>query len=117
MAVTTSVFWLFERPAVPPLPAAGWLGVVTLALVCTFVARLTLFDGVKRLGGGQVALLAPLETFLTIVWSVLFLGDHLTLAQAAGGGLILLSAVLAVRRLRRAKVAAPDETAEVMAEA
>jgi len=115
MALTSSVFWLFLRPAWQPLSWQAWLGVGVLAFVCTYIARLTLFAGVKRLGGGQVALLAPVETFLTIIWSVLFLGDRLTLAQAAGGVLILLSAVLAVRRLGRAKVPQPDETAEVIA--
>ncbi len=121
MAVTTTIFWIFQHPHLADarpwqlLSGPAWLGIGALALVCTYVARLTLFEGVKRLGGGQVALLAPVETFLTIVWSVLFLGDQLTLAQIAGGVLILLSAVLAVRRLRRAKVAAPDETAEVVA--
>src|SRR5262249_24041280 len=109
------LYWLIERPAWLPLSLGAWVGVGTLALVCTFVARLTLFEGVKRLGGGQVALLAPVETFLTVIWSVLFLGDKLTWAQAAGGVLILLSAVLAVRRLGRARVPQPDEAAEVVA--
>src|SRR5262249_22050285 len=113
--LTVSAYWLIARPAWQPPSAWGWAGLVTLAVVCTFVARLTLFEGVKRLGGAQVALLAPVETFLTIIWSVTFLGDRLTLAEVAGGVLILLRAVLAVRRLGRAKVPQPDETAEVIA--
>src|SRR5260370_14704120 len=88
-----------------------------MALFSTYVARLTLFAGVKRLGGGQVALLAPVETLLTVIFSVVFLGDRLTLAQGLGGLFILISAVLAVQRLRRAKVDQPDETAEIVAEA
>jgi drug/metabolite transporter (DMT)-like permease len=115
MALTISAFWLIQRPALAPLPWQAWLGVGTMALVSTYVARLTLFAAVKRLGGGQVALLAPVETFLTVILSVVFLGDRLTLAQGLGGVLILFSAVLAVRRLRRAKVAQPDEKAEVVA--
>jgi drug/metabolite transporter (DMT)-like permease len=51
-----------------------------------------------------VSLLGPLETFLTVVWAVTFLGDRLSLGQLAGGALIILSAVLAVRRLRRSNV-------------
>ncbi len=115
MALTISAFWLIQRPALPSLPWQAWLGVGTMALVSTYVARLTLFAAVKRLGGGQVALLAPLETFLTVILSVVFLRDRLTLAQGLGGVLILFSAVLAVRRLRRAKVPQPDEAAEVVA--
>ena len=120
MAVTISVVWVLQLATQPatvwqPLPWQAWVGIPVLALVCTYVARLSLFAAVRRLGGGQVALLAPVETFLTIVWSVLFLGDRLSLAQGAGGVLILISAVLAVQRLRRAKVPQPDETAEVVA--
>jgi drug/metabolite transporter (DMT)-like permease len=116
MALTISAFWLIQRPAaVPPVPWQAWLGVGVMALISTYVARLTLFAAVKRLGGGQVALLAPVETLFTVILSVVFLGDRLTLAQGLGGVLILFSAVLAVRRLRRARVPQPDETAEVVA--
>ena len=115
MALTISAYWLIMRPVVPPLTGNFWLGVGAMALFSTLVARLTLFAGVKRLGGGQVALLAPVETLFTVLWSVIFLGDRLSLAQAAGGVLILISAMLAVRRLGRAKVPQPDETAEVVA--
>jgi drug/metabolite transporter (DMT)-like permease len=115
MALTISAYWLIQRPAVAPLPGQAWLGVAVMALISTYTARLTLFAAVKRLGGGQVALLAPVETLLTVIFSVVFLGDRLTLAQSFGGVFILVSAVLAVRRLRRAKVPQPDETAEVIA--
>jgi len=115
MALTISVYWLIQRPALAPIPWQGWLGVVVMALISTYTARLTLFAAVKRLGGGQVALLAPVETLFTVIFSVIFLGDRLTLAQSFGGVFILVSAVLAVQRLRRAKVPQPDETAEVVA--
>jgi drug/metabolite transporter (DMT)-like permease len=115
MALTISAYWLIQRPVVPPLTWRFWLGVGAMALISTYVARLTLFAGVKRLGGGQVALLAPVETLLTVIFSVIFLGDRLSLAQGLGGVLILVSAGLAVRRLGRAKVPQPDETAEVVA--
>lgn len=115
MALTITAFWLLARPAWQPVTWPAWLCVGAMALISTYVARLTLFAGVKQLGGGQVALLAPVETLLTVIWSVLFLGDRLTMPQAAGGALVLISAVLAVRRLGRAKVAQPDEAAEVVA--
>jgi drug/metabolite transporter (DMT)-like permease len=117
MALTITAFWLWQRPVVPPLTGPVLLTLGALALFGTYVARLLLFVGVKRLGSAQVTLLAPLETLLTVTWSVLFLGDRLTLIQLAGGALILLSAVLAVRRLGRVKVAAPTEAVEVIAEA
>jgi drug/metabolite transporter (DMT)-like permease len=115
MALTISLYWLIQRPVIPVVPWPGWLGIAVMALISTYTARLTLFAAVKRLGGGQVALLAPVETLLTVIFSVVFLGDRLTLAQGLGGLFILISAVLAVQRLRRAKVDQPDETAEIVA--
>ena len=115
MALTISAYWLIQRPVYTPVPWTAWVWVAAMALISTYVARLTLFAGVKRLGGGQVALLAPVETLFTVILSVIFLGDRLSLPQLVGGLFILASAILAVQRLRRAHVAQPDEAAEVVA--
>jgi drug/metabolite transporter (DMT)-like permease len=104
MALTVSVVWVLQGTAWHNPIWQAWVGIGVLALVPTYLARLTLFAAVKRLGGGQVSLLGPFETFLTVIWAISFLGDRLSLSQLAGGVLIILSAVLAVRRLRRAKV-------------
>jgi drug/metabolite transporter (DMT)-like permease len=104
MALTVSVVWVLQGTAWHNPIWQAWVGIGVLALVPTYLARLGLFAAVKRLGGGQVSLLGPLETFLTVIWAIVFLGDRLSLSQFAGGGLILLSAVLAIQRLRRAKV-------------
>lgn len=81
----------------------GWLAVAVLAVVSTFLSRLAYFAAVAILGSGQLALLGPLETLLTIVWSTLFLHEQLTWLQMVGGLLILLSAALAIQRLGRAR--------------
>ncbi len=84
------------RPWQDPGPT-GWAAILALAIISTFLARLLLFIGVRRLGSGQIALLAPLETLLTVIWSFLFLGERLTAVQWLGGLLILLSMALARR--------------------
>jgi drug/metabolite transporter (DMT)-like permease len=104
MALTVSVVWRVQGMAWHSPIWQAWVGIGILALVPTYLARLGLFAAVRRLGSGQVALLAPLEIFLTVIWAGVFLGDRLSPIQLAGGALILLSAVLAVQRLRRAKV-------------
>jgi drug/metabolite transporter (DMT)-like permease len=95
-AVCVAAWWLVGRPWTAPGPT-GWVSILVLAIVSTFLARLLLFAGVRRLGSGQIALLSPLETFLTITWSLLFLGERLTAVQWLGGLLILLSMALARR--------------------
>jgi drug/metabolite transporter (DMT)-like permease len=70
-----------------------WLPVLGLTLV-TFLSRLTLFTGVKHLGGLQTALLGLSELFITVVLSQLWLKETLELAQWIGAGLLSLSIFL-----------------------
>ena len=84
-----------------PLGAVGWSTALALAVVSTWAARLVLFEAVRSIGSGQVAMLLPLETPLAVVWSVLFRGERLHALEIAGGALIVLSAVLGgIRRSR-----------------
>jgi drug/metabolite transporter (DMT)-like permease len=103
MMVVAVGWWAAQGTGWTPLTWQAWLGIGVLALVCTYLARVAMFTAMMRLGGSQVTLLVPLETLLTVVWSVLFLGERLTLMQTLGSALILLSAALAAQRLRRVK--------------
>lgn len=73
----------------------GWAAIIFQSIVATYLGRMMTYNAVKIIGSGQFTLLAPLETMLTIVWSVLFLGERLSLVQWAGAVLILLGALLA----------------------
>jgi drug/metabolite transporter (DMT)-like permease len=103
MTVAINLAWLaggapWTRPG-----TGGWLAIGWMAVIGTYLAQLTMVTSIRIIGGGQVALLNPLETLLTVIWAMLFLAESLTPIQWAGGGLILLSALLAIRRLRRAR--------------
>jgi drug/metabolite transporter (DMT)-like permease len=100
MAAVSAGLWLVQGTPWENPGRFGWLAVILLAVVSTYISRLSLFAAVRSLGSGQMALLLPAETLLTVVWSVLFLGERLTLWQWLGGILILSSAVLAINRLR-----------------
>lgn len=54
----------------------GWLAIIILAVVSTYLARLLLYAGVQRLSSAQMTLLMPLETLFSILWSVLFLKNN-----------------------------------------
>ncbi len=81
----------------------GWISILVLAFVSTFLSRLAFVAAVDRIGSGQMSLLTPLETLQTIIWSMLFLGERLTPLQWAGSTLVLGSALLAIRRLNLAR--------------
>ena len=105
IAMSSSVFiwWLIQGAAWQDPGLGGWLSILSLAVISTYLARLTLFGAVSRIGSGQMAMLAPVETLFTVLWSFLFLGERLTPIQWLGGMLVLSSAVLAVQRLGRAR--------------
>ncbi len=103
MTIVNSGLWLTQGGEWHNVGWSGWLIIGVLALVSTYLARLAMFEGVRRLGGSQVALLLPLETLLAVIWSVAFLGERLNMGEWLGGGLILGSALLAIQRLNWAR--------------
>ncbi|MCB0124237.1 MAG: DMT family transporter [Caldilineaceae bacterium] len=103
MLAVIVVYWLTQDVPWRDPGQRGWLSIIVLALVSTFVARLLFVSAVDRIGSGQMSLLSPLETLQTITWAMLFLGERLTVLQLVGGALVLGSALLALRRLDLAK--------------
>lgn len=88
--VVVPAYLLFDR-SLPATPAP-WLPVLGLTLA-TFLSRLSLFLGVKRIGGMQTALLGLAELLVTILFSYFWLHESLTPLQwlgAFGLGLSLL---------------------------
>lgn len=90
-AVVLPVYLIFDR-SLPPAHTTSWGPIAGLTLA-TFLSRISLFFGVKRIGGMQTALLGLGELFVTILLGHLLLNDRLTLLQwigAIGLGLSLL---------------------------
>lgn len=72
-----------------------WAPVLVLALV-TFFSRLTLFLGVKQLGGMQTALLGLSELLVTLFLAYLLLGERFTSQQWLGAILLVASLALVI---------------------
>jgi len=103
MALVIGLYWLTQGVAWQSPPLQSWLLIFALAFLSTFLARLTFVAAVDRIGGGQMTLLTPTETLLTVCWSLIFLHERFTPLQWLGGTLVLSSALLAVQRLHLAK--------------
>jgi len=67
-----------------------WLPVLGLTLV-TFFSRITLFTGVKHLGGMQTALLGLSELLVTLFFAHIWLGESFTRQQWLGAALLIAS--------------------------
>jgi drug/metabolite transporter (DMT)-like permease len=93
MAITVTVAFLIFYTQ---LPAAGtpWWPLLALAVI-TFLARLTLFLGVKNIGGLRTSILGLGELIVTIIIAQLWLGERLSVNQWIGTFLICLNLFLA----------------------
>lgn len=88
--VVFPAFLLFDR-SVPQ--ANTWWPIICLTLV-TFLARLSLFFGIKHLGGMQTALLGLLELLVTLGFSIVWLQEKLTGSQWIGAAILCGSTLL-----------------------
>ncbi len=92
MSVVTLPFYLiFDRQW--PGANVSWWPVISLTIV-TFISRLTLFLGVKHIGGIQTAILGLGELLITIILSYYFLHERLTLLQMLGATILGISILL-----------------------
>lgn len=92
-AVVVPVFLFSGQVASFPTSPEIWWPILALTLV-TFFSRLTLFTGVKHIGGMQTALLGLSELLVTVFLSQLWLKEQLSTAQWFGAGLLAFSIFL-----------------------
>lgn len=92
MALTVTIAFASFHPQFPSFSAIWW-PLFGLALI-TFFSRITLFMGVKHLGGMQTALLGLAELFVTVILAQLWLGERLSPNQWIGALLIALNLLL-----------------------
>lgn len=76
--------------------------------VVTVISRLSLFVGVKRLGGLQAALLGLSEMLVSVIAARVFFGEQLTAAQWARAAVLMIS----VAPVSREKELAPHHISE-----
>ncbi|MFZ6027469.1 MAG: DMT family transporter [Chloroflexota bacterium] len=94
MSATVLPALFFVSFSEPP-QSTSWLALLALTAV-TFLSRLTLFLGVKHLGGLQTALLGLGELLITIMFSHWLLGERLSLIQWGGVLLLMFSLFLTI---------------------
>ncbi|MDE2573042.1 MAG: DMT family transporter [bacterium] len=85
------------RDIAAPVPAAAWLGFAYVSAISMYLGFFAWYRGLA-LGGvariGQIQLIQPV---LTLVWSVLLLGEHVNALTVVAALLVLASAAVAQR--------------------
>jgi len=92
MSVTVIAAYLIFKPTLP-VPSTPWWPLLLMALI-TFFSRITLFQGVKHLGGMQTSLIGLGELLVTVLLAHWWLGEHLNTLQWMGAGLLMVSLLL-----------------------
>ncbi len=87
--------YIFTPAVHTPVALQAWVPILGLTLV-TFFSRLTLFVGVKHLGGMQTALLGLSEIIITLFFAHIWLGERLNTQQWIGAILMITSLLLVV---------------------
>ncbi len=96
MAVVVDVARVTGGGPFVPISMSGWEAVLSLGAVMAF-SRLTIFAGLKRLGGVQTALLSITELLTTLLAAFIVLGERMSITQWVGA-VILITSVVLVRR-------------------
>lgn len=76
------------------LPFQGWLALLGTASLGTIVGILGFFAGLNKIGAANASIISTAEPVLTILLSVLVLGEQLTFLQGLGGLLVVASILL-----------------------
>jgi len=82
------------HPATLPSPRA-WGALLCLGALCTALAYVLFFRLIARVGAAKTMAVPFLVPAFGVLWGVLFLGETLTAAMAAGSALIVLGTALA----------------------
>jgi drug/metabolite transporter (DMT)-like permease len=67
-----------------------WLTIVAISLFATYIGILCFLAGIGRIGAASASIISTVEPAITVVLSVIFLGESLTIPQICGGLLILV---------------------------
>jgi drug/metabolite transporter (DMT)-like permease len=90
------------HPAALPSPRA-WGALLCLGALCTALAYVLFFRLIARVGAAKTMAVPFLVPAFGVLWGVLFLGETVTTAMAAGSALIVLGTALATSLINPAR--------------
>lgn len=85
---------LHLRPHVADALPQAYPWIIGTALIGTMLAMSLFLAGLQKLKSGEVSVLSTAEPVMGVLLAVIFLGERLSLAQLAGGALILTGMII-----------------------
>ena len=83
------VYGSFSGDLILALPASGWGAIFGTAFFANYIGIVLFFVGLRLVGPSDASIVMNLEPVLTVVLSILLLGESFGWLQALGGGVIL----------------------------
>lgn len=87
-------FMALHGPARLAVAHEVYVVTIIMALFSTVLPLWLIAEGIKRIGPNQVALVGCIGPLSTMVFGQAFLGEHITLIQLAGAGLVLAGVLI-----------------------
>lgn len=81
---------------VSSIPAISWWFIAIEALLATLVGDLAYYAAIKKGDVSLVTIIMSSSPLVTILFTVLFLGEQITLLRIVGAGLVIIGIVLIV---------------------
>ena len=76
------------------MSSAGWLSILGIAILPTLFGVIGFFAGLRLIGATNASIISTLEPLITVLLSVLLLGERITALQGLGGAVLLFGAVV-----------------------
>lgn len=89
-----SIYGVVTRTLQGSLPLQGWLAILGITLLPTFLGIVGFLAGIRLIGASRASILCTLEPFITVLLSCLLLADRVSLVQIGGGVLIVAGVLL-----------------------
>jgi drug/metabolite transporter (DMT)-like permease len=94
--IAFSVYGLVTQTLQMSLAFQGWLAILGIPLLPTFLGIVCFLAGIRMIGASRASIICTLEPFITVLLSCLLLAERITLMQI-GGGVLIISDVLSLQ--------------------
>lgn len=95
-AITVNLFGIFTDSLIK-MSYYSWLFSFMTAIFSTVVAILMFYEGMKRIGPSQVAIISTIEPVVTVVMAAIIFHDIMSLPQIVGGFLVIIGVIVLQR--------------------
>ncbi|MEG6584896.1 DMT family transporter [Dendrosporobacter sp. 1207_IL3150] len=112
-ALVFLIVGLVKGSLILSLTPIGWLSMAGIAILGTIVGILFFFAGLNKIGAANASIVSTTEPLITVLLSIAFLNDSISLIQGIGG-LLIIAGVLILQLWNNQAVTANEKSTEAI---